>query len=274
MSYLHYKKDGTLDMRYKSSREFIQSHNPYHPAPNSYDYPNSPSSTAADIDYLNHQSPRLYDSTNIILNKDGSVSRRSRAVKSGDVTFDYHGKIDPNCKAVRYGYLILNQYGNPDIQFHRDLEIPKNPGDYRTSVYRHPYEQQKFRKENQCSNDYDASHIVDLEIARAILKMNPNLYLTASELHSAMKPLNKLLEMRPRSVNRANKKNPENDHAMAQRIIRILQGENVRRTRNLDDKILRMIEALHSIPSNEMNYVIKYILDRLESIKPQLIQLY
>ena len=223
-SSLHYKKDGTLDMRYKSSREYIQTQMNFQAPQNNYEF----SKSSSDINY---PSSRLYDSTYISLNKDGSLSRRSRAVKSGDITFNHKGKIDSNCRAVRLGYLILDQKGNPDITVHTDLNIPKNPGDYKTSVYRHPYEQQKFRKETHCTNDYDASHIVDLEVARAILKKKQDLYLTASELHAAMKPLNKLLELRPRNVNRANKDNPDNDHAMAQRIIRLLNGENVRRTR-------------------------------------------
>lgn len=266
MSCLHYKKDGTLDMRYKSSREFLQAQKNFHLNSDEYQC----SSSLSEIDWSN----KLYTSSDIKLNRDGSISRRSRAVKSGQITFNEHGKIDRNCEAVRLGFLVLNQKGKPDLNVHKDLEIPKNPGDYKTSVYRNQYEQQKFRKETKCPNDYDASHIIDLELARAILKSKRGLYLTASELHEKMKPLNKLLEQRPRYVNRANKENPENDHAMTQRIIELLNGQNIRRTRALDEKILQMIDALYSIPRKEMNPQIKYILDQLERIKPQFIQLY
>ena len=256
MSSLHYKKDGTLDMRYKSSREYIQSQ------------------SGREMTYPNRPTAVLYSSSDVKLNKDGSVSRRSRAVKSGDITFTSEGRIDPNCRAVRYGRLILDKRGNINQKVHSDLEIRKNPGDYKTSVYRNQYEQKKFRKENHCTDEYDASHIVDLEIAQAILKNKKGLYMTESELHNDMKPLNKLLELRPKSVNRANRENPDNDHAMAQRIIRLLNGEKVPRTRALDDKIVNMIDAIHSIPSYEMNPTIQYILYRLEQIKPQIIQLY
>lgn len=86
--------------------------------------------------------------------------------------------------------------------------------------------------------------------------------------------MNKLLEQRPKNVNRPNKENPDNDHAMAQRIIQLFHGENIKRTRSLDEKILKMIDALHSIPQNDMNPTINYILSQIERIKPEFIKLY
>ncbi|KAK8895122.1 hypothetical protein M9Y10_023564 [Tritrichomonas musculus] len=239
----------------------------------------SPPSTRSSRKSVSSNSPRspgsatsedsfLYNSSNLRLNQDGTIDKSSKAVKSGDISFNPDGSVDRNCKAIRLGYLHLNSIGNPDLSIHKDLEIPKNPGQHKTKVYRDSYQQKKFRKEVNCPKDHDASHIVDLELAREILKSKPGRHPSEESLRQSMKPLNKLLEARPASVNRPNPSNPDNDHAMALRIMKLIHGERVVRTRALDEKILQMRSALQSIPPEEMNPQIKFILKEIEKISP------
>lgn len=317
MMKLYFKKDGTLDMRYKSSKDYLEKadhpNNSQSSVPKSNETPESPSKTQSpkrhssqntikerSVDdttslsspfesplsspvisrekddssstyispVLSLASTEIYNSSDIRLNQNGTIDRSSKAVKSGDILFNQDGTVDKRSKAVIAGRLFLDSNGNPDIKVHTDLEIPKNPGDHKTTVYRDRYQQTKFRKETNCPQDYDASHIVDLELAREILKSKPGRHPTEAELRQAMKPLNKLLEARPKSINRLNKENPDNDRSMAQRIIKIIHGENVIRTRLLDQKLVQMKEALHSIPENELNSQIKFVMKEIDRIAP------
>lgn len=318
MSKLHYKKDGTLDMRYKSSKEFINSQQKLESPDLQNEQPqiisqtrpqnikespkispkaqspkkkasNTSKQTKDDTSLIDspiisrdisdppqtYISPalslnpnELYNSSDIKLTQKGTIDRSSKAVKLGDILFNADGTVDRHSYAVLTGRLVLNSEGNPDTSIHTDIQIPKNPGEYKTSVYRDKYQQKKFRKETNCPKDYDASHIVDLELARDILKSKPGRHPTEAELRQSMKPLNKLLEASPQNVNRQNKSNPENNRESAQRIIKIIRGEYIIRTRALDQKIIQMKEALHSIPQDEMNPQIKYIMKEIDRIAP------
>lgn len=217
--------------------------------------PSSPKSSRKNVEEPKN---RKFDSTDFRYTQDGKISMSSRAVKSGEILLKSDGTVDRRCSAVRRENLVLNDKGMPDQTVH-NVEIPKNPGEYSTSVYRDKNSQKKFRKENNLPNDHDASHIIDLEVAKAILAKKPGPHLSEKDLREAVKPINSLLESRPVSVNRANSGNPDNDHDMAQRIIKLVKGEKTPITRALTNKLEQMSSAIKTIPTDKRNGSIDFI---------------
>lgn len=96
---LHYRQDGGLDMRYKSSKQEMERLGG-----------TTSSSTPRE------SKPSVMTESDIILNKDGTVNRNSKAVRSGEIRLRQDGKIDQRCSAYRQGRLILTSDGNPDAQ--------------------------------------------------------------------------------------------------------------------------------------------------------------
>ena len=235
---LHYKKDGSLDMRYKSSRSYGESQN-YPPAPaTSYSPPIS-----------------LMTNEDIILNGDGTINANSRAVRSGEILLRNDGEIDMGSQAVRSGRVILKSDGKIDAAS-MNISRRENPANLRTSVIRDKYAQQKYRKNSQSpyKDDMQVCHIIDLEVTTKLLGSKPGPHLTDAQLREQLKPITSVyLTMRPTEINQGY------DKDMAKRIIALHNGENVTVTRGLAEKINQMKEVMDNIPQHEMNPSLEWI---------------
>lgn len=206
----------------------------------------------------------LYTDQDIILNQDGSINKRSRAVQSGEIKFCIDGKVDKRCKAIREGKLILDSNGNVDST-KMGISNRVNPDELGTSVLRHPNEQRKYREQSRSTNkdEQHASHVIDLEVAKAILSTKPGTHLTEERLHEDMKPLNQILRMRSIETNL------NYDKDIAQRIIQMVRGEKITVTRGLEGKINQMKDAMNRIPQEQMNPSLQYIKNKLNDLSKQ-----
>lgn len=133
---LHYKANGTLDMRYSSSKAYVASHG------SSYGYSSSSSSSrSSDLHYrkdgqldMRYKSSReevqrqsasvsspepsrnMMTNSDIILNRDGTVNKTCKAYRNGDILLCQDGKVDKRCAAYRQGRIILDSEGNIDAK--------------------------------------------------------------------------------------------------------------------------------------------------------------
>ena len=129
---LHYKKDGTLDMRYKTSKEFMAKQaakqasqaaksNIFEEKPSNSWFSNLLTQTLTNNmpsfetskpsqSYTTEKTKK--DSDFYIIN--GKVKRDCAAVKNGDVKFTASGAIDKRSKAVRSGKLKILENGAID----------------------------------------------------------------------------------------------------------------------------------------------------------------
>ena len=84
--------------------------------------------------------------------------------------------------------------------------------------------------------------------------------MTEQRLHDDLKPLNELLRMRNAETNLTY------DNDMAQKIINLIQGEEVVITRGMVNKINQMEDAINSIPDDKLNPSLKWIMTKLNSV--------
>lgn len=207
----------------------------------------------------------LFTDQDIMLNQDGTVNRNSKAVKSGAICFKGDGSIDRRCSAHRNGNIILDSNDQIDSAA-MGLSKRVNPEEISTEVIRSPYEQQKYRNESRSTQKdrKQACHIIDLEVARAILATKSGPHLTEEQLHKDMKPLNTLLRMRSTETNQTT------DKYMAQQIIQLYKGERKEPiTRALSNKITQMHEALKSIQKDQLNSSLLYLKNEMVNLHQQ-----
>ena len=193
----------------------------------------------------------LFTDEDIILNQDGTVNRNSKAVKSGAISFKGNGSIDRRCSAYRNGNIILDSNDQIDSAA-MGLSRRVNPEEISTEVIRSPYEQQKYRNESRSTqkDQKQACHIIDLEVARAILATKPGPHLTEEQLHKDMKHLIRIIP----SFHSFHETNQTTDKYMAQQIIQLYKGERKEPiTRALSNKIAQMHGALNSIQNDQLN---------------------
>lgn len=250
---LHYKKDGSLDMRYASSKAAVAS---------SIQTTTETSSES--------KTPSLFTKEDIVLNQDGTINKNSRAVKSGDIKFNEDGTIDKRCSAYRQGKIVVGSNGQLDNSV---MNLPErlNTSDLSTKDIRDNYSQQKYREESRSTqkDKKQVAHITDLEVMMSLLENKPGPHLTKEQLKEALKPISTRYRMRLTETNQGY------DRDMAQRIIdyhdkyirNFADVEDVRVTRGLENKVNQMIQCAKEIPESERNASTNWVLQELEKIR-------
>ena len=173
---MHYKKDGTLDMRFKSSKQAAAGSGLLSLLGIAFDvvegivglcecFTGSESSQ----DQVNIDQPR--ESQFYII--DGKVKSDCPAVKNGDVKFTASGAIDPKSKAIKSGELRLlgNGFVDPECEAYKNQEY----------VYQRKIFAQEIRDKNklrafmhttlmiQKNEKLNASQIMPLETNHCVL---------------------------------------------------------------------------------------------------------
>ena len=271
---MHYKADGTLDMRYSSSKAFVASGGS----------PFGPSCSSSTINYSSRvlSSPaKMSQQTNENLHykRDNTLDMRyssSKAfVASGGSPFG------PNCSSSTMNNNSnsshspakeiphLKKDGTPDMRYSSSKALNKMKSEaqkspkIKASDIRDPYEQKKYREKSRSTqkDKKDVCHIIDLEVAAKCLQSKPGPKLDLKELKEQMKPINQKYRMRLTETNQGF------DRDMAKRICKLLDGEDMMITRNLEKKINQMVKNIDSISKEDKNPSINWISKKLHEIQ-------
>lgn len=292
---LHYKKDGTLDMRYASSKAYVAAQNST-PSYSSYErndppsyspyqreeppsYPSySPYQREDPLDMVRKMMEQPFEPcyaraavksepkpepsqssssfvTDIIPNTDGTINRGSAAVRRGDIIVRADGKVDKRSAAVRQGRLILDLDGNPAWEV---MGISRRVDDsISTNDIRSPASQRKYREESRSTHkdEKDVCHYMGLGVGLKCLESKPGVKPTVERLRSDLEPLNSALNYRMK----LRSTNLGSDKDFDRRIIQILDGEDVPMTRGFAARINQIKDVLDSIPADQLNASLNHI---------------
>ena len=276
---LHYKKDGTLDMRYKSSKQYMSNNGGSSKetkggkssllsffgtvmdfAKTVSDIGESFQQLGSSFDQVNIRQPR--ESYFIIIN--GKVKSDCLAAKNGDVKFTAPGVIDKRSKAIKSGKLRLLENGlvDPDCEAYKSQEYVYQRRIF-TEEIRDRSKQRAFRRANNMfGNSYEASHVVDLEVATEIMPDLVPSTTKITDLTNQLRVLNDPELLLKESYNQ----NRVINHDIAKQIINLHKGITNTATPEVKERLLKMVDGIDSLERYRKNDAVIKLRNRLEEL--------
>ena len=184
----------------------------------------------------------------------GKVMKDCLAVRKGEVILDAFGMVDKRSAAVKRGTLKILESGyvDPDCEAYKSQEKVSQRRIH-TEEIRDRSKQSAFRRaNNMVGKDCEASHVVDLEVAVAIVPslVPPDAKIT--EVCDKLRPLNDPKLLRNESFEQNRKKNPE----IAHKIINLHRGKEEKPSPEVKERLLDMANSLDTLDKIDKNDLI------------------